>query len=66
MFSIDARSIDSLYAERKRLMYDVDAVESGECWMSPCEYEKTLHRLAVIDRAIETRERENVRFEYER
>lgn len=61
MFTIKHRSTDALYCERKRLMYDVDAVERGECLMTPDAYEKTLHRLAVVDREIEHRERENAR-----
>lgn len=57
MIMFNHRTLESLRCERKRLMYDVDAVERGECWMSPGEYARTLHRLAVIDREIEDRER---------
>lgn len=60
MFAIEARSTDSLLSERKRLIYDVEAIERGEARYSQAAYDRLLSRLAVVDRELERRERETV------
>lgn len=58
MFTIKQRPTDSLYAELRRLMYDVDAVERGACWCTQRVYDRMLQRLCVVDRELNRRARE--------